>query len=186
MSDGGMERVDEQIVCGGCGRYIEPPEDLPANARFLCSRCLFMLTLPSADMREGEGRRPPEARRPAVWNQTVAWTGLVLILAVGITPSVLFGYFTGHVYLGLSMAFSFAVPACVPAYLSLFRKIRNMQLGQSVFYALLGPWLVAWSFLPGVDTGQGRALLWFGGASTALGLAFLLVTLYSIRTLPRA
>ncbi len=172
--------MEGEMVCGGCGRSVEPPEDLPDGARFLCSRCLFMLALPPA------GAKVVVTERAAVWNTKVAWVGLALLLAAGMTPSLLFGYFTSRVYIGYIMAFTLVPVLCIPAYIVIFRGMRNLQLNQAILYSLLGPWLLAWSFLPGVDAVQGRILLWFGGAATALGLGFMAVTLYSIRTLPRA
>ncbi len=172
--------MDGEMICGGCGRHVEPPEDLPGGARFLCARCLFMLALPLPDVRVAK------KERPIVWSTRITWIGFALILAAGMTPSLLFGYFTSRVYIGYIMAFSFLLLLCVPAWLALFRKVRNMQLNQAVLYSLLGPWLLVWSFLPGVDPGQGRTLLWFGGAATALGLVFLALTLYSMRVMPRA
>ncbi len=172
--------MDGEMICGGCGRHIVPPEDLPDGARFLCSRCLFMLALPLP------GVRVAERERPIVWSTRVIWIGFALILAAGMTPSLLFGYFTGRVYIGYIMAFSFLLVLGVPAWVALFRKLRNLQLNQAVLYSLMGPWLLTWSFLPGVDPGQGRTLLWFGGAATALGLVFLVLTLYSMRAMPRA
>lgn len=172
--------MQEEIVCGGCGRHLEPPPDLPAGARFLCSRCLFMQPVQVA------GAVIEEKARPAVWNPTVAWIGLLLMLAAGITPSILYGFFTSRVLLGFVMAFALVIVVGIPAYLALFRRMRNLQLGQAILYSLMGPWLLVWSFLPGVDSGQGRTLLWFGAAAAVLGLGFLFVTLYSMRTLPRA
>ncbi len=172
--------MEGEMVCGGCGRHLEPPPDLPEGARFLCSRCLFMQPLPAAEP------EAPEKLRPAVWNLRVAWMGLVLMLAAGMTPSILYGFFTSRAYIGFIMAFTLAVVAGIPAYLAIFREMRNIRLNQAILYSLMGPWLLAWSFLPGVDPGQGRTLLWFGAAATVLGLGFLLVTLYSMRTLPRA
>ncbi len=169
----------EQIVCGGCGRHLEPPAELLEGARFLCSQCLFLQPLPQASA-------AAQKQRPAVWNRRVAWIGFALMLAAGMTPSILYGYFTSRVYIGYIMAFALVIVLAIPTYLTLFRRIRNVQLNQAVLYSLMGPWLLAWSFLPGVDQGQGRTLLWFGAAATALGLVFLFVTLYSMRNLPRA
>ncbi len=172
--------MEEEMVCGGCGRSVEPPPDLPAGGRFLCSRCHFMLSLPPA------GSKVVQKERAAVWNTKVAWIGLALLLVAGMTPSLLFGYFAGRVHLGYIMAFALVPVLCIPAYIVIFRGMRNVQLNQAILYSLLGPWLLAWSFLPGVDPVQGRILLWFGGAATALGLGFMAITLYSMRTLPRA
>lgn len=172
--------MQEEIVCGGCGRRLEPPPDLPEGARLLCSHCLFMQRLPIAAL---EGA---EKTRPAVWSIRVAWIGLLLMLAAGMTPSILYGFFTSRIAIGFIMAFALMIVVSIPAYLAIFRKMRNIQLNQAILYSLLGPWLLIWSFLPGVDQGQGRTLLWFGAAATLLGLGFLFVTLYSIRTLPRA
>ena len=166
--------MDGTVVCGGCGREIEI-SGLLEGEKYLCRGCLHQQVK----------TEPKERGRPSVWNLNVAIIGLILMIAAGVIPSVVYGFSTGHTYIGFIMAVAVVPVVGTPTLVSVLKGLRNIYLNQGLLYGLLGPWLLVWSFFPGLEGAVARTLMLSGAFLTVLGLTLCLHFFYAKKRYPR-